>query len=265
MTMHKPSSKFNLNGRTALITGAAGFLGQYFSESLLEIDCTIVISDICLDVLDSLKKKYQYLYPNARIYAVYLDVTSEESVFSVSRELASLGIHVDILINNAAINPKVNSDGSLTNSSRFEDFNIDSWNTELSVGLTGAFLCTKVFGHIMADHAYGNIINIASDLSVIAPTQTLYEVSGLSDEEQTKKPVTYSVLKHGLVGLTKYTATYWAHKNVRCNSLSPGGVFNNQDSSFVQKLNIMIPLQRMCMLDDLRGLSSSFVQTLRRT
>ena len=71
--------------------------------------------------------------------------------------------------------------------------------------------------------------------------------------EQTKKPVTYSVIKHGLVGLTKYTATYWAHKNVRCNSLSPGGVFNNQDSSFVQKLNIMIPLQRMCMLDDLRG------------
>ena len=83
----------------------------------------------------------------------------------------------------------------------------------------------------MADHAYGNIINIASDLSVIAIHQTLYEVSGLSDEEQTKKPVTYSVLKHGLVGLTKYTATYWAHKNVRCNSLSPGGVFNNQDSS----------------------------------
>ena len=160
---------------------------------------------------------------------------------------------MDTLINNAAINPKVSSDGVLSNPNRFENFDLDLWNLEINVGLTGAFLCTKVFGEKMAANGFGNIINIASDLGVIAPTQSLYEIPGIADDEQNTKPVTYSVIKHGLLGLTKYTATYWAHKNVRCNALSPGGVFNNQDPSFVSKLNTMIPLQRMCELTDLQG------------
>ena len=157
------------------------------------------------------------------------------------------------LINNAAINPKVSSDGVLSNPNRLENFDLDSWNREINVGLTGAFLCTKVFGEKMAANGFGNIINIASDLGVIAPTQSLYEIPGVADKEQKQKTSHLFCHKHGLLGLTKYTATYWAHKNVRCNALSPGGVFNNQDPSFVRKLTTMIPLQRMCELTDLQG------------
>ena len=246
-------SNFNLKGNTALITGGAGFLGQNFAEALLEHNCNVIISDVSEDALDKSCQYLQSMWPKDRVHSVVIDVTSEKSIVSASQSLESSGFNVDILINNAAINPKVNQDGGMTNSSRLENFNLESWNLEMSVGLTGAFLCTKVFGQKMANSRYGNIINIASDLGVIAPYQSLYEDSSLPENQQSKKPVTYSVIKHGIIGLTKYTATYWADKNVRCNALSPGGVFNNQDPNFLQKVSKLIPLQRMCNADELKG------------
>ena len=102
-----------------------------------------------------------------------------------------------------------------------ESYPLESWNLEISVGLTGAFLCSQIFGTAMADRLNGGcILNIASDLSVIAPDQRIYKQDGLSEDSQPVKPVTYSVIKSGLVGLTKYLSTYWLGKNIRCNSLS---------------------------------------------
>ena len=247
------STNFNLQSKTVLITGGAGFLGSHFAASLLQNDCTVVISDLCSDSLAFAKDKLKHLFPDGRLHTVVLDVTSQSSIIEASQKLDSLSLNVDTLINNAAINPKVDGDGLLSNPSRLENFELDSWNQEINVGLTGAFLCTKVFGEKMAQNGFGNIINIASDLAVIAPNQSIYATPGISEQDQNKKPVTYSVIKHGLVGLTKYTATYWADKNVRCNSLSPGGVFNSQDPLFVERLTSLIPLQRMCELRDLEG------------
>jgi len=91
----------------------------------------------------------------------------------------------------------------------------------------------------MAKRGRGVILNIASDLGVIAPDQRLYRQPGITrDEEQPVKPVTYSVIKHGLIGLTKYLATYWADHGVRVNAISPGGVFNNQDAAFVARPHV---------------------------
>mgnify|MGYP000208071411 CR=1 FL=1 len=87
----------------------------------------------------------------------------------------------------------------------------------------------------MAENGGGIIINISSDLGIIAPDQRLYEKNGLSDKNQPVKPVTYSVVKHGLIGLTKYLATYWADKGIRVNCLCPGGVFDKQENSFLKK------------------------------
>jgi NAD(P)-dependent dehydrogenase (short-subunit alcohol dehydrogenase family) len=131
---------------------------------------------------------------------------------------------------------------------------LDQWNLEILVGLTGAFLASQIFGTLMAERNSGGVIlNIASDLSVISPDQRLYQKEELTADLQPVKPVTYSVIKTGLIGLTRYLSTYWANKNIRCNALSPGGIFNNQDEAFVKKIENLIPLKRMAKKDEYRG------------
>ncbi len=123
---------------------------------------------------------------------------------------------------------------------------------EIAVGLTGAFLCSQLFGAGMAARGHGVILNIASDLAVIAPDQRLYRKEGLSEDRQPVKPITYSVIKTGLLGLTRYLAGYWANRGVRANALSPGGVYTEQPDEFVQKLSSLIPLGRMAKRDEYR-------------
>ena len=99
----------------------------------------------------------------------------------------------------------------------------------------------------------GVIVNIASDLGLISPDQNLYKKDGIQDHEQPVKPVTYSVIKHGIIGLTKYLATYWADKGIRVNTLSPGGVFTNQPDEFTSKISKLIPLGRMANKDEYKA------------
>jgi len=115
-------------------------------------------------------------------------------------------------------------------------------------------LSSQVFGAEMAKDGKGGVIlNIASDLSVISPDQRLYKRTGMLENMQPVKPVTYSVIKAGLAGLTRYLATYWAEQGVRANALSPGGVFNGQGVEFVQRLSALIPLGRMAKRDEYRS------------
>jgi NAD(P)-dependent dehydrogenase (short-subunit alcohol dehydrogenase family) len=126
-----------------------------------------------------------------------------------------------------------------------EKLTSELWDRDIAVGLTGAFLCSRAVGIHMAATGGGVILNVASDLSLIAPDQRIYRRSGLAEDQQPVKPVTYSVVKHGLIGLTKYLATYWADKNVRVNAISPGGVYTNQPEDFMEKLTALIPMGRM--------------------
>lgn len=122
------------------------------------------------------------------------------------------------------------------------------------MGLTGAFICSRVFGAAMAANDRGGVIlNIASDLSVISPDQRLYRKDNLPIDMQPVKPVTYSVIKTGLIGLTRYLATYWADRGVRANALSPGGVFTDQNDVFVQSLLTRIPMGRMATTTEYRA------------
>ena len=150
---------------------------------------------------------------------------------------------VDVLINNAALNPKMSTKDE---TNRFEDFDLDKWNESLQVNLTGAFLCSQVFiNKMIKDKIKGIVINVASDLGVIAPNQTIYE--------DDVKPVDYSVTKHGIIGLTKYLSTYFADKNIRVNSISPGGIYTNQSKEFVKRLSELIPMGRMADKDEYKG------------
>ncbi len=179
-----------------------------------------------------------------------MDVTSAESIRNVQFRLVNDLGGVHVLINNAAIDPKVKPGESVAGSSRLESMSLEQWNSQIAVGLTGAFLCSQVFGTWMAAHEGGTILNIASDLSVIAPDQRLYRKEGLLPEEQPVKPVTYSVIKTGLIGLTRYLATYWAEKRVRVNALSPGGIYAGQPAEFVSRLSALIPMGRMAGEDE---------------
>ena len=245
-------NQFNLSNRVALITGAAGLLGVEHTTALLEVGASVIMTDINEK---GLIKAYNTLLDSdnkGRIFYKVMDVTSEKNIQNIASELKSDGLNLDVLVNNAAIDPKVQKD-SVMETSRLENFSVDDWNFQLSVGLTGAMLCSKIFGSEMAKKNGGVILNIASDLSVFAPDQRLYKKDGLLPEQQPVKPVTYSVIKHGLIGLTKYVATYWADQGVRCNALSPGGVYTNQGDEFVNRLSNLIPMGRMAKKEEYRG------------
>jgi len=244
----------SIAGRTALITGGAGLLGVAHAKALLAIDANIILTDVNKSELVKARLILLEKYPKARILTFVMDVTSESCIYSVDKEISDLDLRVDILINNAAINPTANSLMGGVRTTRLENFSLERWNSELSVGLTGAYLCSKVFGMRMASDSLGGVIlNIASDLSVIAPDQNLYKQDEVPDGQQAVKPVTYSVIKTGLIGLTRYLASYWAGKGVRSNALSPGGVYVDQDDEFVSRLENLIPMGRMAKKDEYAG------------
>ena len=246
--------KFDLTGKTALITGAAGLLGIEHAAALLESGSTVVLTDMSAAALDIAEKRLGEHYDRSRIVSAVMDVTDIDAINSVDHYLTDKGLVVGILVNNAAIDPKVTGKKGIVETSRLENFPLEQWDLQVAVGLTGAFLCSQVFGSAMAAAGNGGVIlNIASDLSVIAPDQRLYRKDGLPDELQPVKPVTYSVIKAGLIGLTRYLATYWAHKGIRCNALSPGGVYNGQAEEFVARLSSLIPLGRMANRDEYRA------------
>lgn len=246
--------KFNLNDKTALITGAAGLLGIEHAAALMESGAKVVMTDVNEAQLNAARRHLvQYFDPN-KILTRLMDVSQPEAIRDVANTLWSEGLRIDILVNNAAIDPKVKGEEGMLETSRLENFPLDQWDLQLAVGLTGTFLCSQVFGTAMAkDDKGGIILNIASDLSVFSPDQRLYRKEELPEHLQPVKPVTYSVIKAALVGLTRYLATYWADKGVRCNALSPGGVFNGQGEAFVQRLSALIPLGRMAEKDEYRA------------
>lgn len=242
------TNRFSLKDKVVVITGGSGLLGVKHAEAVAEVNGIPVLFDLNGD---SAKRKANHIRETYHVdcLAFQGDVTQEDSVREMARALLDVFGHVDVLINNAAMNPKMET-GSSVDFTRMENYSIDGWNQEIAVGLTGAFICSKIFGTIMAEQNAGTILNISSDLGVIAPDQRLYAKEGLPCDKQPVKPVTYSVIKHALIGLTKYLATYWADKGVRANSLCPGGVYVNQPDDFVQKLTHLIPLGRMASSDE---------------
>jgi NAD(P)-dependent dehydrogenase (short-subunit alcohol dehydrogenase family) len=244
--------KFDLTGRVAVITGGAGLLGPEHAVALAQAGATVAITDINGTAADETATRLVREHGNGRFVAMAMDVTDPDSIRQARDTLLQRFGKINILVNNAAIDPKVKAD-SLVETSRLEHFPLEQWDFQVRVGLTGAMLCSQAFGGWMAANGGGVVLNIASDLSVFAPDQRIYRKDGLPEDRQPVKPVTYSVIKAGLVGLTRYLATYWADKNVRVNALSPGGVYVNQPEAFVQKLTNLIPLGRMARCDEYRG------------
>ncbi|HEX3851720.1 MAG TPA: SDR family oxidoreductase [Polyangiaceae bacterium] len=241
---------FDLSGRVILITGGSGLLGVEHAKAIADAGGTPVIADLRVDAANDCAASIAREY-DVPASAVELDVTSCASAQAALGAVLQRHGRLDGLVNNAAHNPKVEGKGLA--STRFENFSLDDWSRDLAVGLTGAFLVSQVLGAHMAAHGGGVIVNIASDLGVIAPDQRIYRRPGLAESEQPVKPVTYSVVKGGLVMFTKYLATYWAEQNVRVNALVPGGVYAGQPDDFVERLSSLIPMGRMAKRDEYRA------------
>jgi len=250
--MKKVKELFDLKDKVAVITGGGGLLGQKHAEALAEFGCITVLVDIdeekTIKAAEFVEKEF-----GVKSVAFQCDITNKKEIEGLRDFILSKFGRIDILINNAAIDPKVDNSGAEVSFSRLEYFNLEQWDKELSVGLTGAFLCSQIFGFEMAKNGGGVIINISSDLGIIAPDQRLYKKKGLPEEMQPVKPVTYSVIKHGLIGLTKYLATYLADKGIRANTLCPSGVYTNQPDEFVKKISSLIPLGRMANVDEYKA------------
>jgi NAD(P)-dependent dehydrogenase (short-subunit alcohol dehydrogenase family) len=243
---------FSLKDKIIIVTGASGLLGREHVKAIVNAGGIPVLLDLNQNILDNqvtdLKKQF---CQNITGYAV--DITDEEAVKKNCAEIVLKYGKIDGLVNNAANNPKVENSNEI-NFSRLENFPVSIWDKDLDVALKGTFLCSKHYGfEISKNLEGGSIVNISSDLGLIAPDQRLYQIEGLKESLQPVKPITYSVVKTGIIGITRYISTYWADKNVRCNAICPGGVENNQNHDFVKKLIKRIPMKRMARQDEYHG------------
>jgi NAD(P)-dependent dehydrogenase (short-subunit alcohol dehydrogenase family) len=242
---------FELHGRVAIVTGGAGLLGYHHGAILAAAGAHVVLLD--LPIADPAGRAAQLAAAHGiECLGCAADITNEAGLEFIRDQILQRLGRIDILINNAANNPKVEETAGKA-WSRLENFPLETWDADIRVGLTGAFLCSRIFGAEMAKRRSGVIVNVASDLGIIAPDQRLYRVDGLPEDQQPVKPVTYSVVKTGLLGLTRYLATYWSSANVRVNAISPGGVFNGQPEVFLHRLEQLIPMGRMANRDEYQG------------
>jgi NAD(P)-dependent dehydrogenase (short-subunit alcohol dehydrogenase family) len=245
---------FDLTGRVAIVTGGAGLLGYHHGAILADAGAHVVLLDLP-EANPGIRAEQLEIAHGPECLGLAADITSETSLLEARDAILSKFGRIDILINNAANNPKVESDPHREPKqwSRLENFPLAVWNADIAVGLTGAFLCSRIFGKEMVKRNAGVILNIASDLGVIAPDQRLYRKEGLPEDQQPVKPVTYSVVKTALIGLTRYLSTYWTAHNIRVNAISPGGVFAGQPDEFTAKLHQLIPMGRMAHKDEYQG------------
>lgn len=240
---------FELQDQVAVVTGGLGQLGRQFTLALVDHGARVAVLDRSNDP-DLISERFEASAGSGQLKFLAADVTSRVSLESALKELEADWGPPSILINNAGLDSPPNA--SATENGPFESFPEESWNAVLDVNLTGVFLCCQVFGGAMARAGRGSIINISSIYGLISPDQRLYEYRR-ANGAPFFKPISYSVSKSGLLNLTRYLATYWAPSGVRVNTLTLGGVFNNQDETFLQNYCDRVPLGRMANETDYNG------------
>ncbi len=247
----KIQDKFDLKGRTAVVTGGAGLLGVEFCRTLAEAGAAVAVVD--LNAAAAQKAASALATEGYQVRGFATDITKPGSVEALVTSVLSDFGTIDILVNSAALDPKFDPDAmkkGITPGS-FEDYPLDQWNTALNVNLTGMFLITQACVKPMLKQGKkGSIINICSTYGLNGPDQRIYINNG---QRVAYKPVYYTVTKAGVLGFTKYLAAYYAGTEIRVNALTPGGVFNNHDEYFVKNYSAKTILGRMAHGDEMNG------------
>lgn len=239
-------SRFSLEGKVAVVTGALGLLGRKHCEALAEAGAHVVVADLneeaCAARADELGKTF------APALGVAADLTDEAAVKALHEKVMRRFDRVDVLVNNAAINDKFEDPGHF---SQFEHYPVALFRASMEANVTAMFLCCQVLGAEMARRKSGSIVNIASTYGVVAPDQSIYRTP--DGEQPFYKSAAYPTSKAAVLGLTRYLATYWGKDGVRVNALSPGGVENGQEEYFVRNYSAKTPLGRMSRSDEYQG------------
>jgi len=237
---------FSLKNKTAIVTGALGLLGKKHCEALSEAGANVVVADIN----ESAARDFAASIGNNHC-GLKMDVTSDSSLKVARDKILSHYGTIDILVNNAAINDMFENPGLAKELSAFENYPLDAFKKSLDVNVTGVFLASQVFGSVMAEQGSGSIINIASTYGIVGPDQSIYR-NECGEQTFYKSPV-YPVTKGAVVNFTRFLAAYWGHCGVRVNTLSPGGVENNQNEFFIQNYSAKTLLGRMARPADYQG------------
>lgn len=249
--MQPPFNLFDLSGRVAVVTGGAGLLGAEFCRTLAQAGAAVLVADLNASAAEAIAGSLQE--QGCRSSGFRLDVTDPASTQAMAAAAIARFGALDVLVNSAALDPKFDPhalDAQAGASGAFETYPLEAWKQALDVNLTGMFLCSQAAVRPMLDAGRGVIINICSMYGLVGPDQRLYEAP---DQPVRFKPAYYSVTKAGVLGLTHYLATYYAGKNLRVNALTPGGVFNGHDETFLKAYAARAVLGRMAQKSEMNG------------
>jgi NAD(P)-dependent dehydrogenase (short-subunit alcohol dehydrogenase family) len=237
---------FSLNSRIAIVTGALGLLGKKHCEALAAAGATVIVADINEEAAISFAAAL-----GTGHWGIGLDVTDPVSVRALRDKVMAQYDDIDILVNNAAINDMFENPAMAATLSAFENYPLSAFQRSVDVNITGVFLCSQILGQVMAEKGKGSIINIASTYGMVGPDQSIYRNE--QGEQTFYKSAAYPVTKGAVINFTRFLAAYWGHKGVRVNTLSPGGVANNQDDFFIHNYSAKTLLGRMAQPGDYQG------------
>lgn len=241
---------FSLVGKTALVTGSLGLIGKNHCHALAQAGANVVVCDLDPDACAAFARELTTRYPGEST-GIACDITQKDSVDELRQRLLGQFGQIDVLVNNAALNDRFEDPAGAAEQSRFENYPVEWFRQTLEVNITGMFLCTQALGGDMAHRGSGSIINIASTYGMVAPDQSLYCRPG--GEQHFYKSPAYPVSKGAVISFTRFLAAYWGHRGVRVNTLSPGGVENQQDDFFIDNYARRTPLGRMALPTDYQG------------
>jgi len=229
-----------LKDKVIVITGGAGLIGQEFVKAVIEQNGIAIIADINKELGNDVKEKLSKELNTGNIDFIQLDITSKKSLQECISYLDNKYGRIDALVNNAY--PRNKNYGR-----HFFDVEYDDFVENLGLNLGGYFTTSQVFSKYFKRQGYGNIVNISSVYGVIAPRFEIYKDTSMT------MPVEYSVIKSGLIHLTKYMAKYFKGMNIRVNTISPGGILDNQPELFLEKYKGECLNKGMLDKSDLKG------------
>ena len=225
---------FDLSGRIAVVTGGAGLYGRQIVEALAEAGARVFMASRNLEAQEAQASAFRQA--ELDVTALQFDQSNEDSVRQLLEQVVTAAGKADILVNNAVLRPMRDWSGTA-----------EQFAKSMEVNATGLFSITRAFGDHMAEHGRGSIINVGSIQGMVGPDYTLYE--GLN----MMTPPDYFFHKGGMLQLTQYAASKLGPRGVRVNTITPGGFFNNQDPTFVERYNARTFLGRMADESDLKG------------